>query len=163
MVSKAAGLLSALRRGADPVVSNRFIFAADGLWLGAFNEVSGLGASFEVEKIVEGGQNEFVHQRPRGITWNNITMKRGVTDSEAMYKWFKQSSGEGFAGNHDKIEFKSCVILALEADGGISREWGVYEAFPVRWTGPTLSADSSDVAVEELEIAHHGLRTSRFI
>ncbi len=163
MVSKAAGLLSALARGSDPVVSSRFIFAADGLWLGAFNEISGLGASFEVQRIPEGGQNEFVHQRPAGISWNNIVLKRGVTDSEAMYRWFKASSGEAFAGNRDRIEFKSCVILALEPDGGISREWGVYDSFPVRWTGPTLSADSSEVAIEELEIAHHGLRTSRFI
>ncbi len=162
MASKSAGLLSALGRGSDPIVSSRFIFTVDGLLLGAFNGISGLGASFEVEKIVEGGQNEFVHQRPKGITWNNIVLRRGVTDSEAMYKWFKDSSGEKFAGNSNKIEFKSCVIMALEADGDISREWGIFEAFPVRWTGPTLSADSSEVAVEELEIAHHGLRTSTF-
>ena len=158
-----SSFLSSLLRGSDPVVSSRFVFAADGLWMGAFNEISGLGASLAPELIPEGGQNEFVHQRPSGITWNNIVLRRGVTDSEAMYQWFKQSSGEKFAGNRNRIEFKTCVILALEPDGDISREWEVYEAFPVRWTGPTLSADSSDVAVEELELAHHGLRTSKFI
>ncbi len=136
---------------------------ADDLVVGSFNEVSGLGAQIEVEPIAEGGQNEFVHQRPKGITWSNITLKRGVTDSESMYRWFKQVSGDSFSGNRDKFEYKSCAILALEVDGGISREWAIYEAIPVRWTGPSLSADSSDIATEELEIAHHGLHTSSFI
>lgn len=162
MVSKAAGLLSAIGRGQDPVVSSRFIFSADGLWLGAFNEISGLGAQIDVSPIPEGGQNEFIHQRPSGIQWNNIVLKRGVTDSEGLYQWFKEVSGDSFAGNRDKFEYKSCVILALEPDGSISREWAVYEAIPVRWTGPTFSADSSEVAVEELEIAHHGLHTSKY-
>lgn len=163
MVNRAAGLLASYIRGDDPIVASRFIFAADGMWLGSFNEVSGLGAEIEVETIPEGGQNEFIHQRPSGIRWNNITLRRGVTDSEGMYKWFKESSGEKFAGNGDKFKPLHCVILTLEPDGGISREWAVTDAFPVRWTGPTLSADATDVAMEELEIAHHGLRTSAFI
>lgn len=163
MVSSGSNFLSSLLRGSDPVVSSRFMFLTDGLRMGSFNQVTGLGASIEPAQITEGGQNEFVHQRPSGIKWNNIVLHRGVTDSEAMYRWFKKSSGESFSGNGNQIEFSTCVILALEPDGSISREWEVYEAFPVRWTGPSLNADSSDVAIEELEIAHHGLRTSSFI
>lgn len=165
MVTKArmARMLAMMDYGSDPVVASRFIFIADDVLIGTFNEVSGLGAQIEVVPIPEGGQNEFVHQRPAGITWNNITLKRGVTDSEGLYQWLKEASGDTYAGNRDKFEYKSCVILALEPDGSITREWAIYEALPVRWTGPTFSADSSNVAVEELEIAHHGLHTSAYI
>ncbi|MDC3332360.1 phage tail protein, partial [Ilumatobacter sp.] len=31
-------------------------------------------------------------------------------------------------------------------------------AFPVKWTGPSFSASSTDMAEEQLEIAHHGFR-----
>lgn len=166
MVSRAAKIARMLAKmdfGSDPVVASRFIFIADDVLIGSFNEVSGLGASIEVVPIAEGGQNEFVHQRPAGITWNNITLKRGVTDSEGLYQWLKEVSGEYYSGNGDRFRYKSCVILALEPDGGVSREWAIYEALPVRWTGPTFSADSNEAAVEELEIAHHGLHTSTYL
>ncbi len=143
-----------------PVTSARFIFLIDDVPIGAFNEVSGLGAQIDVVEIPEGGQNEFVHQRPNGITWSNITLKRGVTHSEGLYQWLKEVSGDYYSANDDKFRYKHCALLALDADRWPVREWTIMEALPVRWSGPTLSADGSDVAMEELEIAHHGLHTS---
>ena len=35
--------------------------------------------------------------------------------------------------------------------------WDFKEAFPVKWTGPDLRADSGSVAIESVELAHRGL------
>ena len=35
--------------------------------------------------------------------------------------------------------------------------WDFKEAFPFKWTGPDLRADSGSVAVESVELAHRGL------
>ena len=37
--------------------------------------------------------------------------------------------------------------------------WEIREAMPVRWAGPELTADEGAVAIETLELAHHGLST----
>jgi phage tail-like protein len=35
--------------------------------------------------------------------------------------------------------------------------WNFFRAWPVKYTGPTFSAEGNDVAIETLEIAHEGL------
>jgi phage tail-like protein len=35
--------------------------------------------------------------------------------------------------------------------------WNFVKAWPAKWTGPSLSAKSNDVAIETLELAHEGL------
>jgi phage tail-like protein len=35
-------------------------------------------------------------------------------------------------------------------------QWDLTGVIPVRWTGPSLSAESAKIATETLELAHHG-------
>jgi hypothetical protein len=35
-------------------------------------------------------------------------------------------------------------------------EWGLLDALPSRWTGPTLDPTTNNVATETLEIVFHG-------
>jgi phage tail-like protein len=143
---------------ARPPFSGRFVFTVDGVEIGAFTEVSGLSAELEVEEVVEGGQNQFVHKLPGRMTWPSIVLKCGVTSSERLFEWFARSSGEGFAAQGDKLERSDGAVVLVDAAGEPVRTWTFADAFPVKWTGPTLAASASDVAVEELEIAHHGFR-----
>ena len=39
--------------------------------------------------------------------------------------------------------------------------WELTDVVPVRWTGPSLNSDSSKVAAETLELAHHGFQVKR--
>ena len=41
-------------------------------------------------------------------------------------------------------------------DDIVVARWGLADVVPVRWTGPSLNLDSPKVAVETIEIAHHG-------
>jgi phage tail-like protein len=35
--------------------------------------------------------------------------------------------------------------------------WSFRNAFPIRWSGPTLNSGDNGIAFEEIEFVHHGL------
>jgi phage tail-like protein len=147
-------------RTVDPPSTGRFVFTVDGVEIGAFTEVSGLSVEVEVEELPEGGQNQFVHQLPGRTKWPRLVLKRGVTDSDGLFDWFAKTSGEGFSGAGDQLARLDGEVVLMDVVGAPVRRWAFSGAFPVKWSGPTLAASSSDVAIEELEIAHHGFRPS---
>ena len=149
-------------RTPDPPSIGRFIFAVDGGIgeIGAFTECAGLQVEIEVEEVQEGGQNQFVHRLPGRMRWPNIVLKRGITNSDALFEWFRKSSGDGFAGNGNKLEHTTGSVTLVDAGGMKVRQWSFVGAFPVKWTGPQLAASHNAAAIEELEIAHHGFTAS---
>jgi phage tail-like protein len=146
---------------ARPQYTGSFLFEVDGVEIGKFSEANGLQLDIAVEEVEEGGQNQFVHKLPGRMSWPNVTLKRGVTQTDDLFAWAQASAGEGFAANENKLERKSAAVTLVSDKGERLRAWEFEEAFPVRWQGPTFAASSSDVASEELEIAHHGFRSRR--
>jgi phage tail-like protein len=136
--------------------SNRFYLEIGGKNTAVFTEVSGLQIETEIMEYMEGGNNDYVHKLPGRTRVGNITLKHGVTTSQELLGWFvKLTQG--------KIERKnvSVVIYGLAKSGGGSaaREIVRYNfnlAYPVKWSGPQLSAASTSVAIETLELAHAG-------
>ncbi|HSL74032.1 MAG TPA: phage tail protein [Ilumatobacteraceae bacterium] len=135
-----------------------FLFEVDGVEIGKFMEVSGLEVSVETEDIAEGGENSFVHKLPGRMTWPNITLKRGIAKQDALLKWLNESSGEKFAANNNRLVRKSAAITLCDRTGARLMSWEFDGAFPVKWTGPTFAATTSEYPTEQLEIAHHGFR-----
>ncbi len=145
-------------RRPDAPFTGKFIFNVGGLEIGSFSEVSGLSVEVEVEEVQEGGQNHFVHKLPGRMSWPPLVLKRGVADSDNLFEWFAETSGEGFSGQGDKLERREGEVVLLDYAGEPARRWQFIDAFPTRWSGPTFAAGSTDVALEELEIVHHGFR-----
>ena len=148
-------------RTMDAPFTGQFLFSVDGIGeIGAFTECTGLSVEVGVEVVSEGGQNHFSHKLPGRMTWPNIVLKRGITDADNLFEWFWKTSGEGFQGQGNKLERTNGEIAVLDAARQRVRGWKFEEAFPVKWSGPSFAASSSEVAIEELEIAHHGFRLS---
>ncbi|MGE3960560.1 MAG: phage tail protein [Dehalococcoidia bacterium] len=140
-----------------PPFTGQFIFEVDGVRVGAFTEVSGLQVEVDTsEEIKEGGQNEFIHRLPGRLKWSNLVLKRGTTDNN-LFDWFKASSGEGYEAN-GSLERTTAALSMVDGMGQVVRTWVFYDAFPVKWSGPKFAASSSELATEELEVAHHGFR-----
>lgn len=137
-----------------------FLVEVDGEEIGRFTEAQGLSLEVGVESHEEGGENGFVHKLPGRITWPNLVLKRGVTETDNLRAWLDKSSGEGFAGAGDKLERATLAVTLVSTMGDRLRAWNFEGAFPVKWTGPNFAVSSDDLAVEELEIAHHGFRSS---
>jgi phage tail-like protein len=149
--------------GSEPEMfhfNGRFSLFIDGRDIGSWRECSGLSVQVNVEEVNEGGQNQFVHKLPGRMQWPNLVFKRGVSNSNELFDWFKKSSGDGFSGAGDKLRRSTGEVVLCAADGSRVRSWSFVDAFPVKWSGPTLSASSNDIAGEELEIAHHGFTSS---
>ena len=124
------------------------------------SSLSSVEAEIAVEAVEEGGENNFTHKLPGRMSWPNIVLKRGVTQNDTLLKWLNKSSGEQFAAAGNKLNRSTAAITLLGPSGTRLRAWEFFGAFPVKWRGPNFAASSSDMAVEELEIAHHGFRVA---
>lgn len=149
-------------RTPDPVSAACFTLSIDNQPIGSFTEISGLGVTVEVEELVEGGENGFVHRLPRGMKWQNIVLKRGLTDNNALLEWLSQGSGPGLERwpGH-QIKRRTATITVFNSAGRPVRAWDLDQPMPVRWTGPRFSATARELALEELEVSHCGLHPAK--
>ena len=69
---------------------------------------------------------------------------------------FPQCSGEGFEGQGHKVTKRTGSVAMFDSHHRELRSWKFRNAMPVRWSGPSLAASSSTLAVEELEVSHGG-------
>jgi phage tail-like protein len=143
---------------AQRVTAATFLFEVDGVEIGRFMGISGLEVTVAVQEIEEGGENNYVHKLPGRMTWPNITLKRGITQSDALLAWLNKSSGEQFSANGNKLTRSTAAITLIGPAGQRLRAWEFDGAFPIKWKGPDFDVASSDMAMEELEITHHGFR-----
>ena len=148
-------------RSMDPPFVGRFVFEIDGTTIGAFTEVSGLAVQLEVEELVEGGQNAYTHKLLGRMKWPNLVFKRGLTDTDALFEWLMESSGEGLTANGNVVKPRDGKVSVLSAKGDPVRTWRIAGAKPVKWTGPRLAVSSRDLAIEELEVCHSGFRSTK--
>ena len=70
-----------------------------------------------------------------------------------------QSSGEGFAGNGNKLTRNTGAVTVLDSEGSRMRAWEFDAVYPVRWSGPEFSSSSNEALQEQLEVVHHGFRS----
>ena len=140
----------------DPPFSGKFTFEIDGTTIGAFTEVAGLAVTLDVEELPEGGQNGFTHKLLGRMKWPNLVLKRGLTDTDALFAWLMECSGAGLTKNGNVITPRNGKVTVLDAKGRVVRTWTLLNAKPVKWTGPKLAASSRDLAIEELEVCHDG-------
>ncbi len=134
---------------ADPAVTVCFKVKIDDHDLGAFTACEGMGCEVTVEQREEGGNNSFIHQLPGRLKYTNIKLTRAVNaDTALVAQWFAGMSGP--------VKRTTAHIVAMRQDEQPVWEWNLSGVIPIRWTGPSLSAESAKVATETLELAHHG-------
>lgn len=119
--------------------------------VGGFNECSGLEMNLDTEDYQEGGLNGYVHRFPTRVTWSNITLKKGLTRDDELWKWH-------YAFTEGKVERRDGMIMLLDSKRVPHTIWFFRRGLPVKYTAPTLNAEQSQVAVESLEVAHEGLK-----
>src|SRR5882724_8071302 len=97
-------------RKVDPYLSFRFLVEIQGLVVGGFSEASGLTAETEFDEQREGGVNEFVHKLPKLTKYPNLTLKRGLTDSEVLWKWHRDVT-------MGKVQRTTIHLVLLNSEG----------------------------------------------
>lgn len=142
----------------DPLVSAWFSIDFSGKVAGAFRECTGLGSENEVvEYKGSGSKGELVIKKvPGRMKWNNITLKRGITNAMDMWQW-RQLVEEG------KVEEarKNGTVTMYNQKGEDIAKWDFFNAWPSKLTGPTANAQNNEVGIEELEITHEGYKRTK--
>jgi len=121
-----------------------------------FSEISGLEATMEVENYDAGGANGATLRFPGRVKWANLVFKRGVlayrdpSDTSDFWTWLQSYlDGQGVR--------KDGTITLLDEAQQPALVWGWQRGLPVKWTGAAMNAQQSQIAIEQLEIAHEGL------
>src|SRR5579859_1490973 len=131
--------------------SNASSSTQKGSAVGGFSECNGLEASIQTEDYQEGGNNSTTLKFPKHIAYTNIRLKRGIVVSDDLWNWFNDFiEGKG--------KRKDGTITLRDEQQKAVKTWRFKRGIPVKWTGPTLNAMQSQVAIQELEIAHEGLK-----
>ena len=126
-----------------------------GLVVGGFSEASGLQVEVETEDYQEGGANGFAHKLAKPMKYPNVVLKRGVTDSEALWKWLHSVGKKGA-----KLDRKTVRLILLDSEANEKVSWRCLQAYPVKWSASDLKSDSNTVQVESLELVHCGIERS---
>ncbi len=135
----------------DPYVRFNFLVEIEGLLVGGFTEVTGLQIETEVQDYREGGLNEYIHKLAGPTRYpSNLILKHGLTDIETLWSWHQDVT-------QGTIKRRNGTIYLLDNRRLPAMWWDFMEAYPVKWTGPELRADSNTVAVETVELVHKGI------
>jgi phage tail-like protein len=144
-------IINCIMANAYPMPAYHFRVEWGGVNIG-FSEVSGLNLEVAVVEYRNGASPEFHTQKmPGQIKYSNVVLKRGVTRGDNdFFKWINTI-------RLNTVERRDITISLLNEDHEPVMTWRLRNAFPVRYSGPVLAANSSDIAIEELEIAHEDL------
>jgi phage tail-like protein len=134
----------------DPYSAYNFLVEIEGIIAGGFTDVSGLSINTEVERKMFGGENDREYTFIKGTKYTDLTLKHGLTDLDLLWSWYDDVI-------KGKIERKNGSIYLLDHSGLPAMWWDFYEAYPIKWDGPTFNASSSTVATETLVFTHNGL------
>lgn len=127
---------------------------------GAFAECSGLDLEMDVGEYVEGGRNNGVLQRAGRAKVARIVLRRGMLYpvggdvNTELWQWLQ----DVLDGVRPIRRYNGTVtVLDERADQPVAT-WSFTRGLPAKLVGPQLNARTGEVAIEELQIAHEGLR-----
>jgi phage tail-like protein len=136
---------------------------------GAFSECTGLEATMEAKVIKAGGANYGAYQRAGRVTFATVILKRGITTSRDLWKWFAH------VNEKDKYAFRLDVKIVVFGDVDLAPPPGdpgtppftasttprltiqLARALPIKFKCGDMNAKATDVGIEELHLAHEGL------
>lgn len=154
-----AGLMSAalgaMLGGSLPAAFHfRVVFSAtQGTTDTSFQEVSGIGSEMELEEVVEGGENRYVHRLPKGVRHPRLVLKRGVADASSPLVIWCKSVFE--SGCHVALVPMPILVFLLDENRLPARGWFFANAYPVNWKMDPFNATGNEVAIEEIELSYN--------
>ena len=131
----------------DPYRGYNFLVEIDGITQAGFQEVGGLDSQSAMVEYREGSDPNHTRKLSGLNSFSPISLKRGITDSDELYKWHLTA----IAG---KTERRNGSIVLLDEKGAEKLRWNFTNAWPSKWTGPSFSSTGNSVAIESLEIMH---------
>ncbi len=138
----------------DPYLAGNFRVSIDGITAAHFSEVIGLEAAIDVVDYRAGDSTEDSPIKLAGLKrYSNVTLRRGFTSDVSLWNWYHNL----ITGVMDR---RAVTIQLLDAQDNAVWTWNLANAWPCRWAGPALAANSNEVAMETVEICYESLEAS---
>lgn len=139
------------RPNKNPYSAFNFVVEIDGAQIAAFSEVSGLDSENQPIEYREGADRMNSPRKLPGIErYSNLTLKRGISGSLALWEWRKEVRDGGTAFPPTR---NVTVILQNEKHEAVFR-WRLTNAWCSKLTGPSLNAKGNELAIETMELAY---------
>jgi phage tail-like protein len=126
---------------------------------GAFQECSGLDVEMDIQEYLEGGRNDGVIKHVGRAKYTNIILKRGMFYGDAggvnrdLWNWI-----QGVVAGVRPVARYDGIIEVMSVGEQVAATWVFDRGLPAKISGPQLNAKTGEIAIEELHIAHEGLR-----
>jgi phage tail-like protein len=144
--------------GENYITTNRFYVEMGGSIAASFTECSGISIQVDKEVYLEGGVNNQQRIFLKQTKFQDITLKRGMTDDVSFWQWMQKVLNlTASASPSESSVRRNLTILLFNQAGQTIQSWRIIGAIPVAWKTPTLQASGNGVAIEELTIAYEGL------
>lgn len=121
----------------------------------SFSDVSGLELSVEMVTVREGGYHGGVRQLRGRTTSPALVLKRGLSTDRGFWKWVQRCIDGPFP-----LPYIDGEILCYPAAGSSATptRWVFVNGLATKVRSADLTATGGQIAIEELHIAHEGLR-----
>jgi len=139
---------------ANYITVNRFYVEMESTISASFSECSGFGVTLQKENYLEGGLNDQQRVFIGHAEFDDITLKRGMTDNTLFWNWMLKSMSNPVANR------RNINILMFNQAGETMQAWTLIGAIPISWKAPGFQAEGSSVAIEELTLAYEGLKVT---
>jgi phage tail-like protein len=129
---------------------------------GGFQECSGLEVEMDIQDHMEGGRNDGVIRRAGRAKYGPLILKRGMffnVGSEVnreLWEWI-----QGVVAGARPIARYDGFVQVFDVGDNVVATWVFDRGLPAKIRGPELNAKTGEIAIEELHIAHEGLRLVR--
>jgi len=135
----------------DPYRAYNFKLEIQGVTEGHFTECSGLGVKVDVISYREGGNSQVIHRLPGQVSYADVTLRYGLTNSRQLWEWFLTSM-------RGKVERRNISIVLVDSDGVTeAMRWNLINAWVSEWSGAVLNASTHEVAIEAMTIVFETL------
>lgn len=139
-------------KGFYPIPAANFKVEINGELI-AFTEVTGLSREFSTtiyreSKTTQPGSGPEIMYMPGTIKPVHLSLRKGVVRRKslpALFDWINST-------RINQVEKKDILIHLTDEKGNTTITWKVINAFPVRLSGPHFDANSTEVAIEELDL-----------
>lgn len=136
-------------RASDPLIGFNYRLEIEGQLTGYFTECSGIGSEHDTieHKVVDAGGHEIVQKIPGRLKWQDITLKRGITDTMDIWDWRAKVE----AGNMGQARINGSIVMMDRNYVDVAR-WNFFNGWPKKVSGPSVKSDSNEFGVEEVTI-----------
>jgi phage tail-like protein len=118
----------------------------------AFSECDGLEMTMEVKTIREGGNNGQQIRLTGPLSYGQLTLKRGMTNSFDLWNWFSTLLLP------DQIGLRPDAQVVLKAPDGHERvRFLLRRCLPTKLKAPALNAKDGIIAIEELQLVYESI------